>query len=81
MIINLVTNAIFCFHTKLTFSLLLAPVCPKNKSNTIKNFFLLFLILRATPTTYGSSQARGQSGAADAGLPQSHSNTGSKPCL
>ena len=32
-------------------------------------------------TAYGSSQARGQIGAAAAGLDHSHSNTGSKPHL
>ena len=35
----------------------------------------------ATPAAYGSSQARDQIGAAATGLHQSHSNTGSEPCL
>ena len=35
----------------------------------------------ATPSTYGSSQARGQIGAAAAGLHQSHSYTRSEPRL
>ena len=37
--------------------------------------FCLFL---ATPMAYGGSQARGRIGATAAGLPHSHSNTGSK---
>jgi len=44
-------------------------------------FFCLFAISRATPTAYGSSQARGLIGAVAAGLRQSHSNVGSKPRL
>ena len=43
--------------------------------------FCLFAISRATPAAYGGSQARGQIRAVDAGLHQSHSNTGSKPRL
>ena len=43
--------------------------------------FVLFFLFRAIPIAYGSSQARGQIGAAAAGLHYSHSNTGSKPCL
>ena len=35
----------------------------------------------AAPAAYGGSQARGQIGAAAAGLYHSHSNTGSEPCL
>ena len=34
-------------------------------------------LLRATPKAYGSSQAKGQIGAAPAGLHHSHGNTGS----
>ena len=41
-------------------------------------FILLF---RATLAAYGSSQARGQTGAAAAGLHHSNSNMGSKPSL
>ena len=41
--------------------------------------FVLFLLFRATPTAYGSSQARGLIGAA--GLHHSHSNARSEPCL
>ena len=40
--------------------------------------FLALLSLRATPTAYGSSQARGPTGTVATGLCQSHSNTGSK---
>uniref|UniRef100_A0A8D2BNR0 Heparan-alpha-glucosaminide N-acetyltransferase n=1 Tax=Sus scrofa TaxID=9823 RepID=A0A8D2BNR0_PIG len=45
------------------------------------NSFFLSLLFRATPATYGSSQARGQIRAAAAGLHHSHSNTGSEPDL
>ena len=38
-------------------------------------------IFRATPAVYGSSQARGQTGASAAGLHHSHSNVGSEPHL
>ena len=41
-------------------------------------FFLSFCLLRATPTAYGGSQARGLIGAVAAGLGQSHSNLGSE---
>ena len=41
-------------------------------------FFFFFPFFRATPTAYGSSQARGQLGATAAGLHHSHSNTGSE---
>ena len=41
--------------------------------------FIFICLFRAVPTAYGSSQARGQIGAAPAGL--YHSNTGSKPTL
>ena len=44
-------------------------------------FIYLFLLFRATPVACESSQARGQIGAAAAGLHQSHSNTGSELCL
>ena len=42
---------------------------------------LFFLLFRAAPLTYGSSQARGQIGAATAGLHHSHSNDRSEPHL
>ena len=47
------------------------------------NFFKLkfFFLLRATLAAYGSSQARGQIGAAAAGLQHSHSKARSKPWL
>ena len=44
-----------------------------------KKFFLVFCPLRATPVTYGSSQARGPVGTVAAGLCQSHSNARSEP--
>ena len=40
--------------------------------------FVLFLLFRATPAAYGSSQARGQIRGAAAGLHHSHSNTSSE---
>ena len=44
-------------------------------------FIYLFSPLRAAPVAYGGSQARGQIGAAAAGLRHSHSNTRSEQCL
>ena len=44
-------------------------------------FFFFFALSRATPAAYAGSQARGLMGAVAAGLHQSHSNSGSKPCL
>ena len=41
-------------------------------------FIYLFLLFRAKPTAYGSSQARGQIGAVAAGLHHSHSDAGSE---
>ena len=38
-------------------------------------FFFLLFAFRAVPAAYGSSQARGQIGAAAAGLHHSHSHT------
>ena len=40
-----------------------------------------FCLFRFTPGAYGGSQARDQIGAVDAGLPHSHSSTGSEPRL
>ena len=62
----------------------------KNISNVLSHsvflffgFFvcLFFFPFRATPMTYGSSQARGQIGAAAVSLCHSHSNMQSKPYL
>ena len=44
-------------------------------------FFFFFCLFRATPMTYGGSQAKGRIGAVAARLRQSHSNLGSEPCL
>ena len=44
-------------------------------------FFCLFLVFRAEHEAYGSSWARGQIGAAAAGLYHSHSNARSEPHL
>uniref|UniRef100_A0A4X1SPA0 Cationic amino acid transporter C-terminal domain-containing protein n=1 Tax=Sus scrofa TaxID=9823 RepID=A0A4X1SPA0_PIG len=44
-------------------------------------FFVFLLFLWAAPVAYGGSQVRGAIGAVATGLRQSHSNTGSEPCL
>ena len=44
-------------------------------------FIYFFCLFRAACVAYGSSQARGLTGAAAAGLHHSHSNTESKPSL
>ena len=44
-------------------------------------FFCLFAISWAAATAYEGSQARGPIGAIATGLHQSHSNSGSEPCL
>ena len=41
-------------------------------------FYPLFCLFKFSPVAYGSSQARGQIGAAAASLHHSHSETGSK---
>ena len=43
--------------------------------------FFFFLLLRAIPTAYGGSQARGLISATAANLRHSHSNAGSEPHL
>ena len=43
--------------------------------------FFFFLVFRALPKAYGSSQARGRIGAVPASLHHSLSNARSKPCL
>ena len=45
------------------------------------SFWLACLLFKAALLAYGSSQARGQIGAAAASLCHSHGNTRSKPCL
>ena len=52
-----------------------------NHSLTLYLFIYLFWRFRAAPTTYGSSQARGQFAAAAAGLHHSHSNEEPNPYL
>ena len=42
---------------------------------------IIILLFRAAPAAYGSSQGRGQIGAAAPSLYYSHSNAGSKPHL
>ena len=55
---------------------ILNPLC-----HLVLFIYLFFNLFRATPTTYGGSQARGQIGAVAADLDHSHSNEGSKPHL
>ena len=63
-----------CF---LTISISSFKKCPK----CVFLFLFLFFLFGATPAAYGSSQARGQIGAAAASLRHIHSNTRSKLCL
>ena len=44
-------------------------------------YFILFYYFRATPTVYGSSQARGPIGAVVASLHHNHNDKGSEPNL
>ena len=54
----------------------------KGSSRNTKTIFFFFLVFfRAALAAYGGSQARGQIGAADAGLHHSHSNVESEPHL
>ena len=45
------------------------------------DILFFFLLFRAVPTAYGGSQARGRIRATPAGLPHSHCNSRSEPCL
>ena len=45
------------------------------------SFFFFFVFSKATPTAYGTSQARGLIGAPVASLHHSHTTTRSEPCL
>ena len=47
----------------------------------LKNIIYFILLFRAIPVAYGSFQARGQIGAAAAGLRYSHSNARLDLCL
>ena len=59
-------------------------ILPYKRLKVASTFFYFILtcfvvcVFRAAPTAYGGSQARGQIGAAAAGLGHSHSNAGSK---
>ena len=50
-------------------------------TKTFRQCFSFFLFFRATSVSYGSSQAKGQTGGTAAGLHHSHSNTRSEPHL
>ena len=54
-----------------------------DSTNTLckQDFFVCFLLFRAEPEAYESSQARGRIGTTAASLHRSHSNTGSEPHL
>ena len=68
-----------CFSRDDCFSIM-GFTCPLKNAVYICSsfhFFLYFLLFRAAPVAYGSSQARGQIGVAAAGLCSSHSNAGS----
>ena len=54
---------------------------PLNTIHLFTRFFFFFAFFRATPTAYGSSQARGQIWATAVSLHHSHSNVGSEPHL
>ena len=58
------------FQKSFYFILLLFFVC-----------LFVFAISWASPAAYGGSQARSQIGAVATGPHQSHSNSGSEPCL
>ena len=63
-------------------SLMITCWAPFHVHVAIHIFFCLFLdFLKAAPTAYGGSQARGLIEAVAASLRQSHSNAGSKLCL
>ena len=51
------------------------------KQKEWKEEWLFFLLLRAAPSAYGNSQARGQIGAIAASLHHRHSSAGSEPLL
>ena len=58
--------------------------CPEGQGKDAQffsSFLFCFVLFRATPTSYGGSQARGRIGAVDAGLHHSYSNIGSEPSL
>ena len=66
-----ICTAVFshCLQTLLHF----VPL-EDRKCHFFLSSFFFFLLFRATPVTYGSSQARGQIGATAAGLHHNHSN-------
>ena len=52
-----------------------------DKENIWVIILFIYFFFKATPTAYGSSQAKGLIRAGAAGLCHSHSNVGSEPCL
>ena len=60
-------------------------ICNHDRNTRVKIdgtfLFFFFFFLKAAPAAYGDPQARGQIGAAAAGLHRSHSNVGSEPHL
>ena len=71
-----------CSLLSVLHSFLWLSCIPLDEDTTfVYSFFFFFLLFRATPLAYGSSQARGQIGAIAASYSHSHSNAKSKPRL
>ena len=66
-------------HVLMDISQVRQPLSHDRNSMCLGFFF--FLLYRAAPAAYGSSQAGGQIGVAAAGLHHSHSHTGFESCL
>ena len=89
MLYSKVTQLHICIYILLSYTYLYIVLCvctcththiyAKNEYVYILLFF--FCLFRATPATYGGSQAKGLIGAIAAGLHHSHGNARSKPCL
>ena len=88
--VNFLRETVFLFFVSFTptlffiislFLLALGLICSSFSRFSRSQFFFFFFGLKATPTTYGCSQARGGIRTVDAGLCYSHSNTRSEPHL
>ena len=77
-------NILFTVHTQILLitsimCTVTTPSHPPWRSSQDSLFFYLFIyFLRAAPTAYGNSQARGRIGATATGLHHGHSNSGSE---
>ena len=78
----LVTNSdgLWCIYTERT-QVDSCPLVILLELPPLLGSYQSFLLFRATPAAYGSSQARGRIGAIAAGLCHNHGNTGSEPHL